>query len=65
MVNDRQPGLSGWAVLAKELHSASLNAQKHCPPYTKDLLISGLSQTLDAPSGSPPPSNSKFKKLGG
>ena len=33
----------------KDLRSASLNAQKHCPPYTKDLLIAGLPQTLDAP----------------
>jgi len=33
----------------KDLHSASWNAQKHCPPYTQDLLISGLPQTLDAP----------------
>ena len=27
-----QPRLSRWAVPAKELLSASLNAQKHCPP---------------------------------
>ena len=31
------PILSRWAVLAKALHSASLNAQKHCPPYPKAL----------------------------
>ena len=40
-----------------ELCSAALNVQKHCPPYTKDLLISGLPQTLDAlllPSVLPP-----------
>jgi len=36
-------------VLAKELRSASLNVQKQCPPYKKDLLIAGLPQTLDAP----------------
>ena len=35
-----------------ELRSASLNAQKHCPLYNKDLLISGLPQTLDAPGQS-------------
>ena len=40
-----------WAVLAKALRSASLNPQKHCPPYTKDLLISRLPQTLDVPLG--------------
>jgi|GEM_PF-6765651 len=28
-----------------DLSSASLNAQKHCPPYTKDLLIA----LLDSP----------------
>jgi len=49
MGNDRQPRLSWWAVLAKALRSASLNAQKHCPPYTQDPLIPGLPQTLDAP----------------
>ena len=48
MEKDRQPRLSRWAVLAKELRSVSLNAQKYCPPYTQDLLISGLPQTLDA-----------------
>ena len=30
--------LGWWAVLAQDLRSVSLNAQKHCPPYTKDLL---------------------------
>jgi|GEM_PF-2437321 len=52
MGNAHQPRLSRWAVLAKELRSVSWNAQKHCPPYTKDLLISGLPQTLDAPQSS-------------
>gem|GEM_PF-3189242 len=51
MGNAHQMRLSRWAVLAKELLSASLNAQKHCLPYTQDLLISGLPQTLDAPHG--------------
>jgi|GEM_PF-5551424 len=37
MVNAHQPELSWWAVLIKALHSAFLNAQKHCPPYTKTL----------------------------
>ena len=49
MGNAHQPRLSGWAVLIKALRSAVLNPQKHCPPYPKDLLISRLPQTLDAP----------------
>ena len=50
MGNAHHPRLSRWAVLIKELRSASLNAQKHCPPYTKDFLISRLPHPLDAPS---------------
>jgi len=49
MGNAHQPRLSLVGSAQKELHLASLNAQEHCPPYTKDLLISGLPQTLDAP----------------
>ena len=39
MGHDRKSRLSWWAVLIKTLRSASLNAQKHCPPYPKDLCL--------------------------
>ena len=38
-----------WALLNKDPQLELANAQEQCPPYKKDLLISGLSQTLDAP----------------